>query len=53
MTGDEFRILFVADVVGHPGREAVKAILPSRETLPEAGGCRLARSLPDGPAEPS
>src|SRR3979411_2401053 len=24
----EFRILFVADVVGHPGREAVKAILP-------------------------
>ena len=29
MTGDEFRILFVADVVGHPGREAVKAILPS------------------------
>jgi metallophosphoesterase, MG_246/BB_0505 family len=25
---DEFRILFVADVVGHPGREAVKAILP-------------------------
>jgi metallophosphoesterase (TIGR00282 family) len=25
---DDFRILFVADVVGHPGREAVKAILP-------------------------
>ena len=25
---DEFRILFVADVVGQPGREAVKAILP-------------------------
>jgi 2',3'-cyclic-nucleotide 2'-phosphodiesterase len=25
---DEFRILFVADVVGHPGREAVRAILP-------------------------
>jgi metallophosphoesterase (TIGR00282 family) len=24
----EFKILFVADVVGHPGREAVKAILP-------------------------
>ncbi len=24
----EIRILFVADVVGHPGREAVKAILP-------------------------
>ncbi|HEX2681057.1 MAG TPA: YmdB family metallophosphoesterase, partial [Candidatus Dormibacteraeota bacterium] len=29
MTHDgELRILFVADVVGHPGREAVKAILP-------------------------
>jgi metallophosphoesterase (TIGR00282 family) len=27
--GAEFRILFVADVVGHPGRDAVKAILPS------------------------
>ena len=26
--GDEFRILFVADVVGQPGRDAVKAILP-------------------------
>src|SRR4029077_3930862 len=25
---DDFRILFVADVVGSPGREAVKAILP-------------------------
>ena len=25
---DEVRILFVADVVGHPGRDAVKAILP-------------------------
>ncbi len=25
---DNFRILFVADVVGQPGREAVKAILP-------------------------
>jgi len=25
---DELRILFVADVVGHPGRDAVKAILP-------------------------
>jgi metallophosphoesterase (TIGR00282 family) len=24
----EFRILFVADVVGHPGRDAIKAILP-------------------------
>ena len=28
MDADEFRILFVADIVGHPGREAVKAILP-------------------------
>jgi metallophosphoesterase (TIGR00282 family) len=26
---DLFRILFVADVVGHPGREAVKALLPA------------------------
>jgi 2',3'-cyclic-nucleotide 2'-phosphodiesterase len=26
---DDFRILFVADVVGQPGREAVKAILPA------------------------
>src|SRR5258708_38485942 len=25
---DDFRILFVADVVGQPGRDAVKAILP-------------------------
>jgi len=25
----DFRILFVADVVGHPGRDAVKAILPA------------------------
>jgi metallophosphoesterase (TIGR00282 family) len=25
---DDIRILFVADVVGHPGRDAVKAILP-------------------------
>ena len=24
----EFKVLFVADVVGHPGRDAVKAILP-------------------------
>jgi len=24
----EFRILFIADVVGHPGRDAVKALLP-------------------------
>src|SRR5260370_410743 len=29
MAQDELRILFVADVVGHPGREAVKAILPA------------------------
>jgi metallophosphoesterase (TIGR00282 family) len=28
MTSDDFRILFVADVVGQPGREAVKALLP-------------------------
>jgi 2',3'-cyclic-nucleotide 2'-phosphodiesterase len=28
MTSDDFRILFVADVVGQPGRDAVKAILP-------------------------
>ncbi len=28
MPDDEIRILFVADVVGHPGRDAVKAILP-------------------------
>ena len=28
MSSDEFRILFVADVVGHPGRDAVKALLP-------------------------
>src|SRR6185312_5127170 len=26
---DNFRILFVADVVGQPGRDAVKAILPA------------------------
>ena len=25
---DEFRILFVGDVVGHPGRDAIKALLP-------------------------
>ena len=37
MSSDEFRILFVADVVGHPGREAVKAILPGlkRELTPD------------------
>ena len=29
MPPDELKILFVADVVGHPGRDAVKAILPS------------------------
>jgi metallophosphoesterase (TIGR00282 family) len=29
MPDAEFRILFVADVVGHPGREAVKAMLPA------------------------
>ncbi|TMC54690.1 MAG: TIGR00282 family metallophosphoesterase [Chloroflexi bacterium] len=28
MAADELRILFVADVVGHPGRDAVKALLP-------------------------
>jgi metallophosphoesterase (TIGR00282 family) len=28
MTSTDFRILFVADVVGQPGREAVKTILP-------------------------
>jgi len=28
VSSDEFRILFVADVVGHPGRDAVKALLP-------------------------
>jgi metallophosphoesterase (TIGR00282 family) len=28
LMSDDFRILFVADVVGHPGRDAVKAILP-------------------------
>src|SRR5258708_10191499 len=26
---EEFRIFFVADVVGHPGGDAIKAILPS------------------------
>ena len=29
MSAAELKILFVADVVGHPGREAVKALLPS------------------------
>src|SRR5438046_6315534 len=28
MPAEQLKILFVADVVGHPGREAVKAILP-------------------------
>jgi 2',3'-cyclic-nucleotide 2'-phosphodiesterase len=28
MASDEIRVLFVADVVGHPGREAVRSILP-------------------------
>jgi metallophosphoesterase (TIGR00282 family) len=28
VSDDDFRILFVADVVGQPGRDAVKAILP-------------------------
>ena len=34
---DNFRILFVADVVGQPGRDAVKAILPAlkRELEPQ------------------
>jgi len=36
VSSDEFRILFVADVVGHPGRDAVKALLPGlkRELKP-------------------
>ncbi len=29
MSEAELRILFVADVVGHPGREAIKAVLPA------------------------
>src|SRR5207245_779704 len=29
MPDADFKILFVADVVGHPGRDAVKAILPA------------------------
>jgi metallophosphoesterase (TIGR00282 family) len=33
---DDFRILFVADVVGQPGRDAVKAILPSLKQELEA-----------------
>jgi len=33
---EELRVLFVADVVGQPGREAVKAILPSLKREVEA-----------------
>ncbi|HMJ38870.1 MAG TPA: TIGR00282 family metallophosphoesterase, partial [Verrucomicrobiae bacterium] len=33
---EDFRILFVADVVGHPGRDAVKAILPGLKKEVEA-----------------
>jgi metallophosphoesterase (TIGR00282 family) len=33
---DDFRILFVADVVGQPGRDAVKAILPGLKRELEA-----------------
>ena len=37
MAADELKILFVADVVGHPGRDAVKALLPAlkQELKPE------------------
>jgi metallophosphoesterase (TIGR00282 family) len=37
VSADELRILFVADVVGHPGREAIKALLPGlkKELEPE------------------
>lgn len=37
MPDGDFRILFVADVVGHPGRDAVRAILPGlkREQQPD------------------
>ncbi|HKC18333.1 MAG TPA: TIGR00282 family metallophosphoesterase [Candidatus Dormibacteraeota bacterium] len=37
MPDEDFRILFVADVVGQPGREAVKALLPGlkRELGPD------------------
>ena len=37
MPADELRVLFVADVVGHPGRDAVKALLPGlkRELAPD------------------
>ena len=36
MTANELRVLFVADVVGHPGRDAVKAILPGLKKEIEA-----------------
>jgi len=36
MSAADFRILFVADVVGQPGREAVKAILPGLKRELEA-----------------
>jgi len=36
VSSDDFRILFVADVVGQPGREAVKAILPGLKRELEA-----------------
>src|SRR6202165_3157353 len=36
MADDEFRILFAADVFGHPGREAVKALLASLKEEVEA-----------------
>jgi metallophosphoesterase (TIGR00282 family) len=37
MAGDELRVLFVGDVVGQPGREALKALMPSlkRELRPD------------------
>jgi len=55
---DEFRLLFVADVVGHPGREAVKALLPElkQELRPQlvvlngenaAGGFGLTAKIAD------
>ena len=58
MPEGEFRILFVADVVGHPGRDAVRAILPGlkRELQPDltvlngenaAGGFGLTAKLVD------
>src|SRR5438093_2054014 len=37
MADGDFKILFVADVVGHPGRDALKAILPAlkKELTPD------------------